>query len=202
VRHVTGAIVAGGAAERFGGEPKGLRSVGGVRIIDRVASALRKVTPDLVLVANAPDAPQWLPGVSVRRDERSERGSIVAIHSAIAGAAAEDIVLVVAWDMPFASADLLALLVARVKDGAAAAIPDGPGGPEPFCAAYTRDLLGPIEFAIDRGAFRMSILAATLPNTTRVSQADVRRFGDPARLFFNVNDAADLETAERMSSAT
>ena len=66
--HVTGAIVAGGANERFGGEPKGLRPVGGVRILDRVASALRTVTSDLVVIANAPDTERWLAGVPVRRD--------------------------------------------------------------------------------------------------------------------------------------
>ena len=48
----------------------------------------------------------------------------------------------------------------------------------------------------------MSSLVAALPNATHVSETDVRRFGDPARLFFNVNDAADLETAERMSLVT
>jgi len=80
-RGVTGAIVAGGANERFGGEPKGLRRVGGIRIIDRVASAIRAVTPDIVLVANAPDAEQWLGAVKVCRDVRSERGSVVGLHT-------------------------------------------------------------------------------------------------------------------------
>src|SRR5215831_3438634 len=75
-RGVTGAIVAGGANERFGGEPKGLQRVGGVRIIDRVAAAIRAVTPHIVLVANSPDAQAWL-DVPVRRDVRSERGSVV-----------------------------------------------------------------------------------------------------------------------------
>ena len=195
---MTGAIVAGGSAERFGGQPKGLRSVGGVRIIDRVATALRSVTPNLVLIANAPDAELWLPGVRVRRDERRERGSIVAVHSALAGIGPADVVLVLAWDMPFASGELLAFLLTQARAGASAAIPEGPDGPEPFCAAYTRACLPAIESAIDRGEFRMSSLVAALPNTTRVSEADVRKFGDPARLFFNVNDAADLETAERM----
>ncbi len=127
-RGVTGAIVAGGANERFGGEPKGLRRVGGIRIIDRVASAIRAVTPEIVLVANAPDADQWLAGVPVHRDLRSERGSVVGLHTAIASIPAGDIALVVAWDMPFVSAGLLSLLTRRVREGASAAIPESPGG--------------------------------------------------------------------------
>jgi molybdopterin-guanine dinucleotide biosynthesis protein A len=127
-RGVTGAIVAGGANERFGGEPKGLRRVGGLRIIDRVASAIRAVTPEIVLVANASDAEQWLAGARVYRDVRSERGSVVGLHTALASIPADGIALVVAWDMPFVSAGLLSLLTRRVREGAAAAIPEGPTG--------------------------------------------------------------------------
>ena len=43
------AILAGGAASRFGGRPKGLELVGGVRIIDRVARGLRSATDRLLV---------------------------------------------------------------------------------------------------------------------------------------------------------
>lgn len=200
-RGVTGAIVAGGANQRFGGEPKGLRQVGGVRIIDRVASAIRAVTPEIVLVANAPDAGEWLAGVPVHRDIRSERGSVVGLHTALASIPAGDIALVVAWDMPFVSAGLLSLLVRRVGEGASAAIPESPSGPESFCAAYSAACLADIERAVARGDFRMSSIVSALPNASRVADAEVRRFGDPARLFFNVNSPADLEKAEGMAVA-
>jgi molybdenum cofactor guanylyltransferase len=196
-RPVTGAIVAGGANERFGGEPKGLRTVGGTRIIDRVAAALRAVTRDVALIANAPDASEWLPGATVHRDNRSERGSVVGVFTALE-AAANGIALVVAWDMPFVSADLLALLATRAQAGASAVIPDGPSGPEPFCAAYSAECLPRLGRAIAGGEFRMQNIVAAMSGAVRVSAADVRRFGDPERLFFNVNSAADLERAERM----
>ena len=199
-RAVTGAIVAGGKNERFGGEPKGLLRVGGVRMIDRVASAIRAVTSEVVLVANSPEAEQWLAGVPVRRDTRPERGSVVGVHTAIAAAPDGGVVVVVAWDMPFVSGALLSLLATHVRNGAAAAFPEGLGGPEPFCAAYTTACLPDIDRAIARGDFRMSSVVAALPNVTRLGLADVKRFGDPARLFFNVNTAADLEMAERMAA--
>ena len=199
-QRVTGAIVAGGRNERFGGDPKGLRLVGGIRIIDRVASAIRAVTPNLVLVANAPDAAHWLAHIPVRRDTRPERGSVVGVHTAIATTRAGDTALVVAWDMPFVSPELLALLLTRVREGAAAAFPEGPDGPEPFCAAYTDACLPHIERAIGRGDFRMSSVVASLPNAARVDLTEVRRFGDPSRLFFNVNTEDDLAAAERMAA--
>jgi molybdopterin-guanine dinucleotide biosynthesis protein A len=48
----------------------------------------------------------------------------------------------------------------------------------------------------------MSSIVTALANVSRVADAEVRSFGDPARLFFNVNTAADLETAERMTADT
>src|SRR5450759_1437842 len=58
-----GVILAGGGARRLGGQPKGLLLVEGARIIDRVATALREASDDLLLVANDPSASEWLPGV-------------------------------------------------------------------------------------------------------------------------------------------
>jgi molybdopterin-guanine dinucleotide biosynthesis protein A len=87
-----------------------------------------------------------------------------------------------------------------VREGASAAIAESEDGPQPFCAAYTIACLSDVERAIARGDFRMSSVVAALPNVSRVGEAEVRRFGDPERLFFNVNTPADLETAERLAA--
>ena len=195
-RPVTGVIVAGGENQRFGGAPKGLARVGGERIVDRVSRAIRAVTQHIVLVANAPDAADWLPGVAVIRDSRPERGSVVGLYTALAGAT--DVRLIVAWDMPFVSAGLLKFVVDRLGHGAAAVVPEGLRGPEPFCAAYTSECVPAVEAAIERGEYRLSSVVERLPNVRRVTVDEIRRFGDPARLFFNVNDSADLDVAERM----
>ncbi|MFM8780507.1 MAG: molybdenum cofactor guanylyltransferase, partial [Gemmatimonadota bacterium] len=79
----TGVILAGGGATRFGGRPKGLELVAGERIIDRVARALRMVTDDLLLVANAPDAARWLPGVRTVADVRLGEGALGGLHAAL-----------------------------------------------------------------------------------------------------------------------
>ena len=57
-----GAVLAGGAATRFDGRPKGLLEVGGRRVLDRVVDVLSAAlaTPPL-LIANASDAPSWRP---------------------------------------------------------------------------------------------------------------------------------------------
>src|SRR2546425_7096213 len=55
-----GAVLAGGAASRYGGVPKGLLAVGGRRILDRVVESVQAVTGALpLLIANAPGASAW-----------------------------------------------------------------------------------------------------------------------------------------------
>ena len=83
----TGVILAGGAASRYGGLPKGLERVGGRRIIDRVTDVLRDVTDDLLLVANDPSAGDWLPGVPVQADIVPNAGGLGGIHAALHRAA-------------------------------------------------------------------------------------------------------------------
>lgn len=194
---LSGAIVAGGMSARFAGQPKGLRVVGGIRIIDRVAAALRQIVRTVVLVANDPQASGWLPDTPVHSDGRPERGSLVGLETAIRHARGP--VVVVAWDMPFVSPELLALIVRSQGSGAGAVVPEGRRGLEPMCALYTQECLPAIERALDRGELRLSSVLTQMPRLVRIPVARVSDLGDPDRLFFNVNTQAQLEAAERMA---
>jgi molybdopterin-guanine dinucleotide biosynthesis protein A len=199
VSGLVGAIVAGGAATRFNGEPKGLHRVGGIRIIDRVAAALRATTSELMIVSNASDASEWLPDVPVHADVRPERGSLIGIHTALTYGSGD--VLVVAWDMPFVSTQLLRLIRDRARDDVPAVFPEGPSGPEPFCALYTPACREIIEAAIDAGELRLSDLTARLRGRHVIPVGEIARLGDPATLLFNVNTLADLAHAEAIDAA-
>jgi molybdopterin-guanine dinucleotide biosynthesis protein A len=178
-----------------------------MRIIDRVASALRDVADEIVLVANGEDAGRWLPSVRVVRDRHAERGSMIALHSALHSAlhgaltAANGDVMVVAWDMPFVTAPLLRLIQSHLAAGAGAdaAIPEGPHGLEPMCAVYAASCLPFVDAAIDRGAFRLSSLIDALPVVRRIAASEIAAVGNAEQLFFNVNTPDDLAAAERMA---
>jgi molybdopterin-guanine dinucleotide biosynthesis protein A len=193
---VAGAILAGGAGSRFGGKPKGLEVVGGQRIIDRVANALRGVVSELMVVSNAPGADAWLPKARVERDARAGRGSLIGIHAAITHARGP--VIVVAWDMPFVSTELVTLLRDRGRDAQHAVIPVTDRGLEPCCAWYSPSSLPAIDEMIDAGEFRLGALADHLPSIDVVTPRELARIGDPSQLFFNVNTSADLEHATSM----
>jgi molybdopterin-guanine dinucleotide biosynthesis protein A len=199
----TGVILAGGGATRFGGAPKGLERVGGERIIDRVAAALRAATDDLLLVANAPDADAWLPGVRRVRDIRTGAGALGGLHAALSHAGAP--ILLVAWDMPFVPGALLSVLRARGEAGAAAdrgapvdaVLPESDGsrrGVEPLCAWYAPSCLPAIEASLARDDLRVVGFHGAA-RVVRLSIEEVRAFGDPSRIFSNVNTRDDLASA-------
>ena len=201
----TGVILAGGAASRFGGAPKGLERVDGRRIVDRVAAALREVTDDLLVIANAPDAAQWLPGVRTLADVRPGLGALGGLHAALQHAGTD--ILLVAWDMPFVSAALLGEL-RRIGDGGRddshhaltfveapdVVIPESDGsrrGVEPLCAWYAQRCLPAVDATLDAGDLRV-IGFHDRVRVQRLPVARVRDFGDPQRLFSNVNTREEL----------
>jgi len=192
-----GAVLAGGAATRYGGKPKGLERVGGERILDRLVGALTAATGETpLLVANAPDAGQWAPGLRVVADPRPDCGSLGGIYAALTAGAGP--VLVVAWDMPFVSVELLAALAA----GASAYdvfLPESGGrrGVEPFCGVYGPACVDPVVQQLDDEDYR-AVGFHTAVRVGHLPLEAVSRFGDPATLFFNVNTPDDLAQAEEL----
>ena len=196
---MNGAIVAGGLATRFGGKPKGLERIHGIRILDRLVEGfLEAFGEPPILIANAPEGATWRPGLRTVRDVVPGLGALGGIYTAVKEAPAP--VVLVAWDMPFVTPSLLKELAAGLE-AADACLPesDGPRGLEPLCAAYGPAVGPAIEAGLARGdrraiAFHDSVRVAIL------NDAKIRSLGDPGRLFFNVNTAEDLERANRMVS--
>ncbi len=196
----TGVILAGGGATRYGGLPKGLERVAAERIIDRVAAALGTVTDELLLIANDPAATAWLPHVRVAADVRAGEGALGGLHAALSHAGGN--ILLVAWDMPFVSPALLGALRARGEQHSAdAVLPESDGsrrGVEPLCAWYSSRCLTAVAAALDAGDRRV-IAFHDAVRTVRLAIDEVRSFGDPARLFANVNTPAELAWAEEVA---
>jgi len=191
-RPCTGVILAGGSAVRLGGAPKGLLDVGGVRVLDRAAAALREAADALLLVAAAPDADTWLPDATCVRDAVAGRGPLEGVRTAIEHAGTA--VLVVAWDMPFVPASLLVALRRLGEASASATVPEGPLGPEPLCAYYPAACLPALRRLLDGGERRASALLSRVGAIT-VPASEVRGHGDPAWMFASVNTPDDLARA-------
>ncbi|HYF38165.1 MAG TPA: molybdenum cofactor guanylyltransferase [Gemmatimonadales bacterium] len=192
-----GAILAGGGATRFGGKPKGLELVGSQRILDRLVQAMSSALGELpLLVANAPDAPDWRPDVRTVPDLRPGLGALGGIYTAVIEAPAP--VVCVAWDMPFVSASLIRLF-AEGLDRNDAVLPQSTGrrGVEPLCAGYGPACGAAIAESLAAGdlraiGFHDRIKVGILP------LEQVRNLADPELLFYNVNTADDLARADQL----
>ena len=171
----------------------------GIRVVDRVRDALTRVAGEIVLSANADGAADWVPGLAVIPDLHPGTGGLSGVHAALdrAGGAGGADVLAVAWDMPFVTSELLALISGRfTATGAEACVPesDSPHGIEPFCACYSATLRAPLDaFLKGGGGSAHDFLSGR--NVARIPLAETARLGDPARIFLSVNDPADLERA-------
>lgn len=153
-----------------------------------------------VLIANAPEAAAWAPGLTVHPDTVPGLGALGGILTAVRMAPAP--VVVVAWDMPFVPAGLIRELADTLRN-ADAVLPEseGPRGLEPLCAAYGPAVAPAIERALARGdrraiAFHDDVVLHRMP------LGQVARHGPPARSFFNVNTPEDLERAEELWRAS
>ncbi|HEY8793479.1 MAG TPA: molybdenum cofactor guanylyltransferase [Gemmatimonadaceae bacterium] len=195
----TGVILAGGQSSRYGGRPKGLERVHGERVIDRVAKVLDAVTDSLLLIANDPSAAAWIPGIRVASDVRPGIGSLGGIHAALVHAGTA--VIVVAWDMPFVPEGLLAELRVLGEDADVVAPESGSSrrGLEPLCAYYSPACIAPIERSLDADDRRV-IGFFDQVRVARLVAEEVRRYGDPDRLFMNVNSPSELALAEQYAS--
>ena len=197
---VTGVILAGGRSTRYGGLPKGLELVHGVRIIDRVRVALEPVVDDLLLIANDDSAAEWLPNVRHECDVLRDVGSIAGIHAALVHAKTP--VLVVAWDMPFVPTGLLrALRDAGHEADVAVAESDSRRGIEPLCAYYGPACIAAIERRLAADDRRVIGFYDDV-RVARVPAVEVARFGDPALLFMNVNTPEERILAEAHGAST
>ncbi len=188
-----GVLLAGGAARRFRGMPKGLALVDGLRIADRALAALRGATDRQIVVANDPRATRWFPGLRTVRDAEEGFGPLQGLRTALASADGLP-VIVVAWDMPFVTTALLSALRAEGERGATAAVPvvGDPPRAEPLCAYYGASALAACDVLIGRGERRAAALYESLPGATTVREHDLVALGDPVRLLFSVDTLDDL----------
>lgn len=197
-----GVLLAGGRSSRYGA-PKALAEVGGRTILARALAALDEAVGQAVIVANDP-GPYSGTGRQIRPDVRPGTGVLGGILTAVrwAAEAGRDAALVLGCDMPFVAAPLLARLAADAAPGGISiAASDGPRGVEPLCAVYGVDCAAPIAAALDRGE-RAVISFFDDVDVRRLPLEDVRRYGDPARMFFNVNRPDERREADRLADAS
>jgi len=197
-----GVILAGGRATRMGGGDKGLREVGGRRLIDHVIARLRSQCAGLAINANGDPARLAEFGLPVLPDSLPDHpGPLAGVLAGLdwaAGQGAEAIVTAAA-DTPFLPHDLVARLEAAA-------------GPSGLCLAGSPDEEGRMQrhptFGLWPVALRDDLRAALQGGLRKIvlwtdgHGAGLARFESaPFDPFFNVNTPEDIATAERLMGA-
>lgn len=194
---VTGVIQAGGKSTRMGGEPKALLELGGRRIVERVLDVVRAVTDRVLLVTNTPDLYAFL-GLPMVPDVFPEGGSLGGIYSGLR-AAPGDAAFTVACDMPFLSAAVARLVLARADEADVVAPRIGEQW-ETLHACYGKGCLGPMERRLREGQLKITGFFDEV-RVLAIPEADVVRLGDPGVVFMNVNTPAELERARALAGS-
>jgi len=193
-------IFAGGRATRLDGVNKALLDVGGMAIVERVLAALGPLVSERVLLTNdAALADQ--PDVRLIFDPRPHAGVLPALAAGLEAAAGE-LCLAAAGDMPFVSRPLFEhLLAVQHEDDADVVMPRSAGFLEPMHAVYRRGpTLRAIRAALARGEQRMiSYLSAV--RVREIDEAEWRTIDPAGTAFFNVNTPEDLAAARRIAAA-
>ena len=196
-----GAILTGGASRRFGA-PKALAMVGGSTMLERARIALIEAGLTPVLVGVRPELE--MVDLPRRADGAEGCGPLSGVRAALLWARELGLLgaICVACDLPLLAAPLLRELRERGESSAArAVVPAGRGGlPEPLCAWYSVRALPEVERRMAVGELRMRDLLVAL-EAEQMTLGEVSRFGDPARLFLNVNTPAERDAAERLASS-
>ena len=191
-----GVVLAGGASRRMGRD-KALLKVDGRRLVARAADVLAAVCSE-VLAADAGRGYLDDEGVASVPDGPG-RGPVAGLLGAAAARPGRPL-LALACDLPGVTAPLLAELVKQAHSGGDApggpydwVVPRGDRGLEPLAALYGPAALDRLVLRVEGGRFDLHGLAAE-PGLAVLEVAPEKqaRFGDPARLFRNLNEPRDL----------
>jgi molybdenum cofactor guanylyltransferase len=197
---IAGVILAGGRATRMGGGDKGLRVVGGRRLMDHVLDRLGPQVGTLAINANGDPARLAELGLPVLADSLPDHpGPLAGVLAGLdwaAGIGAQAIVTAAA-DTPFFPRDLVARLVATA-------------GPSGLCLAASPDEDGRMQrhptFGLWPVALRDDLRSALTGGLRKIvlwtdgHGAGTAAFpSDPFDPFFNVNTPEDIALAETLA---
>jgi molybdopterin-guanine dinucleotide biosynthesis protein A len=182
-----GLILAGGRSSRMG-EPKCLIKVGGLRLIDWVADAMRaRLDEDLIVVGgNVSPLPGGFREVA---DLAPGAGPAAGLYAGLSACQSE-YVFATACDLPMLSPEVIRGLL-LLMPGFDVVVPEIRGFLEPLCAVYKTSVVTPLKQILDSGERRIQALYAQV-RTRVVPEVTVRQFDPGLNSFLNVNTRDDL----------
>jgi len=178
-------MIAGGKSLRMGCDKK-LLEFDGVPLWRRQLRLLESLAPAEILISGPEDGP-WAGHYRVVKDLLPDAGPLSGLGAIIAGAS-EEIVLVLAVDLPLITSDFLARIL--LLGNGSGVIPQVENSFEPLAALYPKACAHMVNSALHAGDFSLQKLSHALVNS---GLATALKIGSPEkRLFHNVNSPSDF----------
>jgi len=181
------------------GRPKAALDFGGVPMLTRIVSELKRLFAEIVVVA-APESEDSLqidmPAIKVVRDETAYQGPLDALRRGL-DAVTNEIAFACSCDLPLLDSDVVAAIVAMLGEFDAA-IPIIGEKLQPLHAAYRKRCAIALAALAMRGERRLIAIADAV-NTRRISERDLKVIDPQLRSFFNVNTLDDYQRALKIA---
>ena len=189
-RRGVGFVVAGGRSERMGRD-KARLPWRETTLLDHAVARLRAVCAETRVLCGP--EPRYLDqGVAVVTDTAAPACPLTGVYSGLQSLD-RDVGLFLAVDLPEVPPAFLSFIL-EAAEGWDAAVPVHAAGAEPLCAAYATSCREPIRKRLEAGDLEMTSFWPEV-QVRRVTEDEIRAFGDPLRIFRNMNTPGDLDGA-------
>jgi len=192
-------VLAGGFSSRFG-QDKGVLELANKPLIRHVVDAVDPVVDEIIVVTNSEErvkkyAKFMASEVRFAVDVGELRSPLIGALTGF-GAARGEYSLLLPFDVPFVSREVVSLLF-ELCQGKAAVIPRWPNGHiEPLHAVYrTEPAFEAAETAVAEGKLQVRAMIEKLRGVRYVSTLVIQQLDPELLTFFNVNTPADLNKA-------
>jgi molybdopterin-guanine dinucleotide biosynthesis protein A len=183
-------ILAGGASSRMGPDKSQL-PLEGQTFTERIAETLLKLTASVYVVGR--QAESSLPSVA---DVYPQWGALGGLHAALT-ACKREWAIVVACDLPFATAELFSFLAEKRVDHDAVVPIQEDGRPQPLAALYRVDPCRQHATELIEAGRRRPLDLLEAVKTRWISFAEIRNLDQAERFFVNINTPSDYYEATR-----
>ncbi len=191
---ITIAIQAGGASTRMGTD-KVLLPFCSRPLVEHIIDQVKPIAGEILITSNHQDNLKYL-GVTLVSDIIPGRGVLGGLYTSLLNAK-NDMVAVIACDMPFVSTTLLLYEHDLMLDGSCdVAIPKTATGYEPLHAVFRRKTCLPAVYAALCSGEKRLISWFDIVKVQVIDDEMLRRLGVTNNAFENINTIVDLKKAE------
>ena len=192
-------VLAGGFSSRFG-QDKGVLELANKPLIKHVIDAANPIVDEVIVVTNSQEritkyAKMVAADVRFVADSCESNGPLIGALTGFESAHGK-YALLLPFDVPFVSGEVVSLLFELCLNKAAA-IPRWPNGQiEPLHAVYqTKVALDAAQSAVDEGKLNMRAMIEKMRGVRYVSTLVIHQLDPDFRTFFNINTPMDLKKA-------